>query len=270
MEHEATASPARLPHPQSIRAVFFDVGFTMLAPHPSVVEIAVRVCAARGTPVEAERLAARFPVAEATLRARARELPWAWSDEATITRLWTEYFTALLQDRLAELGASEAEACVRDVVRAYDGAASYALYPDVLPVLRALKARGLTLGVVSDWGIGLGVILRHHDLVQYFDFAVISAAVRLAKPDPQLFETALRRANAIGDYTAHIGDSYVLDVLGARAAGIAAVLLDRAQRHDPRTLDCPVVSDLYGLLDLLEIPRPRAADQKPDRGANPE
>jgi putative hydrolase of the HAD superfamily len=259
METRGNVGAARLDHPQAIRAVFFDVGFTMLAPHPSIVEIVARACAERGTPVDIERLAAQLPAAEASLRQRARERPWAWSDESTIAQMWTMYFTVLLQESLRELAPDEAAACVRDVVQAYDRAASYALYPDAIPVLQTLKERGFTLGVISDWGIGLGLILRHHDLVQYFDFAVISAAVRLAKPDPQLFETALRRADAIGDYAVHIGDSYVLDVLGARAAGITPVLLDREQRQDRRTLDCLVVSDLYGLLDLLEVPRPAAS-----------
>lgn len=255
-EHEEQIHPTHLEHPQSVRAVFFDAGFTMLAPHPSVIEIAARVCAERGTPIDAERLEANLPAAERSLRARARELPWAWSDEATIAAMWTNYFTVLLGESLAEMSAGEAEACVRDVVQAYEHSTSYALYPDVIPALRALKARGLTLGVISDWGVGLGLILRHHDLVQYFDFAVVSAAVRLAKPDPKLFETALHRADAIGDYALHIGDSYVLDVLGARAAGITPVLIDRNRQHDPSRLDCLVVNDLYGLLDLLEVPRP--------------
>jgi putative hydrolase of the HAD superfamily len=260
------AAGARLEHPQSIRAVFFDAGFTLLAPHPSIVEIAVRTCAERGTPVEAAVVEARLPIAETSLRQRARERPWAWSDNAAITQMWTEYFTVLLRESLGHLPREEAEACVRDVVRAYETAANYALYPDVLPVLRALKARGYTLGVISDWGIGLGLILRHHDLVQYFDFAVISAAVRLAKPDPQLYETALRRADAIGDYAVHIGDSYVLDVLGARAAGITPILLDRARRYDAQALDCLVVFDLYGLLDLLEVPRPDLSGESAGHG----
>jgi FMN phosphatase YigB (HAD superfamily) len=100
----------------------------------------------------------------------------------------------------------------------------------------------------------LGLILRHHDLIEYFDFAVISAAVRRSKPDPALFQTALTRANAIADYAIHVGDAYLLDVLGARAAGITPVLLDRERRYDAALLDCPVIDDLYGLLALLELP----------------
>lgn len=253
-----SAAPTHLAHPQSIRAVFFDAGFTMLAPHPSTLDIVVRVLAERGLQMDTQRLAEQLPTAEAALRRRAREQPAAWGDSATIDRMWTEYFTVLLEPVLSHAAEEERMAAVRDVVRAYDDATSYALYPDVLPVLQTLKEHGLTLGVISDWGIGLTRILRHHDLIAYFDFAVISAAVRLAKPDPQLFETALHRADAIGDYAVHIGDSYILDVLGARAAGITPILLDRGHRTEGQELDCLVVNDLYGLLDLLELPRPVA------------
>lgn len=241
-------------YPQSVRAVFFDVGNTLLAPHPSVVEIVYDVCARRGTPVAADCLHEHAPRAEATLRHAAKANPQTWSDERAIQSIWIAYFTELLRRCLTDASPQEIDDCARECQRTFDSAGSYALYDDVVPVLDTLHGRELTLGVISDWGIGLGLILRHHDLVRYFDFAVISAAVRLAKPDPAFFDTALRRADAIPDYALHIGDSYVLDVLGARAAGITPVLLDRAGAIDPADVDCAVVRDLYGLLDLLEIP----------------
>ena len=245
-----------LPYPQSIRAVFFDVGYTLLAPHPSVVEIVTLYCAEHHLPVERACVEAHLPEAEAELRRLVRDDPFTWSDEHAITAVWLAYFTALLRPCLPEAGGDELARHVLGLQQIFDGATSYALYPDVVPVLKTLTARNLTLGVISDWGIGLGLILRHHDLVQYFSFAVISAALRRAKPDPDLFATALRRADAIPDYALHIGDSYPLDVLGARAAGITPVLLDRNGRVDPAAMDCLVVRDLYGLLDALEIPRP--------------
>ena len=241
-------------HPQSIRTVFLDVGFTLLAPHPSVVEIAVSVCASLGCAVDRERLTAALPEAETTLRAMAAADTALWSDERAIRRLWTAYFTVLLSAALPPDQACERERLVTAVVEAFEHASSYRLYPDVVPALKRLRGHGLQLGVISDWGIGLGLILRHHDLIDYFDFAVVSAAVRHSKPDPALFQTALARANAIPDYAVHVGDAYLLDVLGARAAGITPVLLDRERRCDAALLDCPVIYDLYGLLTLLEIP----------------
>jgi HAD superfamily hydrolase (TIGR01549 family) len=244
--------------PQAVRAVFFDAGYTLLSPHPSVPDIVLGVCAERGLPISRECLDEHLPEAEAHLRGLVRANPTTWSDDATITATWTSYFTELLRPCL-QVDTAEVAATARHAQRVFDDASSYALFPDVLPVLGALKRRDLTLGIISDWGIGLGLILRHLDLVRYFDFAVISASVRMAKPNPALFETALRRADAIPDYAVHIGDSYVLDVLGARAAGITPILLDRASTLDPAVLDCLVVSDLYGLLDALEVPRPTAS-----------
>jgi putative hydrolase of the HAD superfamily len=249
---QAPALARRLAQPQSVRAVFFDVGYTLLAPHPSVLDIVSQVCADRGQPVSRACLESQLPEAQAYLRAEVRGAPQTWADDRAITAIWAGYFAVLLRACL-DASAPSFDETVAAVRQVYEHHTSYAVFPDVVPVLRLLHARGLTLGVISDWGIGLGTILHQHGLNQYFDFAVVSAALRHAKPHPWLFETALRRANTIADYALHIGDSYVLDVLGARAAGIEAVLIDRPGTLDSATVDVPVVRDLYGLLDLLEV-----------------
>jgi putative hydrolase of the HAD superfamily len=251
-------APRELENAQAIQAIFFDVGFTLLAPHPSVTQIVLDACKRQGVEVGVECLRQQQTQAEAHLRQMAREHPWTWGDEAAINAIWTSYFTEMLGSCLADQ-PERLEACVGETVRAFDDAGNYALYPDVLPCLRTLHAEGLTLGVISDWGVSLSLTLRHHDLISYFDFAVISAQARRAKPDPQLFQTALERANTIPDYALHIGDSYVLDVLGARSVGITPVLLDRRKAHDPAQLDCLVAATLYDLLDWLGIPRPPEA-----------
>lgn len=247
------ASPYRLAQPQSIRAIFFDVGFTLLEPAPSVIDIAATTCARLGIAVDRACLEANLPAAEASLRRRVRAEPQTWGDNTAIEQIWRDYYTAMLGPCFTGKLARKLKPTVEEVCREFELYTSYALYPDVAPVLRALHARDYTLGVISDWGIGLGPILHEHGLNRYFDFAVISAALRHAKPSPWLFETALRRADAIADYAVHVGDSYVLDMLGARAMGIAGVLIDRPGKIDPADVDVPVVRDLYGLLDLLEI-----------------
>ena len=248
------AATRRIEHPQAIRAVFFDVGFTLLAPHPSVPEVVSSVCARRGTPVQKSCLEKNLPHAEAVFAALTQANPETWGDDQAINEVWRAYFLELLRPCLVGIPGEDVRACAQEAQRTFDEATSYSLYSDAHPVLERLKAHGLTLGVISDWGISLGVILRHHDLTQYFDFAVISATLRRAKPDPFLYQTALQRADAIPDYAVHIGDSYVRDVLGARAAGIAGVMIDRSHTIQPETVDCPLVYDLYGLLDLLELP----------------
>jgi putative hydrolase of the HAD superfamily len=142
--------------------------------------------------------------------------------------------------------------CVADALRAFDGPAAWEPYPDVRPALELLHGR-YTLGIISDWGISLGSILRAHDLLGDLDFLVVSATSRRAKPDPALFDLALQRADALGDYTVYIGDSYVQDILGARAASIHPILIDRRARLDPAALDCPVIHGLDELPALLGL-----------------
>ncbi|HEY7835570.1 MAG TPA: HAD-IA family hydrolase [Ktedonobacterales bacterium] len=251
----ASELPARrgLAQPQSVRAIFFDVGYTLLEPAPSVVDIAAQTVARMGFDVDRACLDAQLPAAEESLRRTVKAAPQTWGDNQAIAGIWQAYYTALLRPCFTGKLAPKLRAAVDEVCRVFEEYTSYAPYPDVVPVLRLLHARDYTLGVISDWGIGLGPILHAHGLNHYFDFAVVSAALRHAKPHPWLFETALRRADAIPDYAVHIGDSYVLDILGARTAGIAGVLIDRRGTLNPANVDVPVVRDLYGLLDLLEI-----------------
>jgi HAD superfamily hydrolase (TIGR01549 family) len=189
----------------------------------------------------------------------AREDPLTWGDEQAISRIWYRYFLELLRPCL---GSDETELtkAADAVQRAFDEASSYAPYADVQSALRALHQHGLKLGVISDWGVALSVILRHFEMTQYFDFTVISATARRAKPDPALYQLAVERADVAPDYALHVGDSYIRDVLGARAVGINPILIDRAQMLSEGVPDCPLVYDLYELLDLLEIPRPASVE----------
>lgn len=259
MNHRAKRNMRWFPQPQAIQAVFFDVGFTLLETSPSIPVVVQRVMEQRGTQVSLDCLQRSLPQAEAHFGRLTREAPHTWGDEQEIARVWQSYFTELLRPCLSHLEREALAEAALEVQREFDRADSYALYPDVKPALGALTAAGLKLGVISDWGIALGLILRHFDLTQYFDFAVISATARLAKPDPGLYTLALRRADVIPDYAVHVGDSYVRDVLGARVAGITGVLIDRARQIAERDVDCPLVYDLYELLDTLGVKRPPEA-----------
>ncbi len=247
-----------LPHPQAIQAVFFDVGNTLLDPYPSIPAVVRDTLNRRGTPIEITCLEKALPAAEALFVELAREDPLTWGDEQAISRIWYRYFLELLRPCLGDDEGTLAEAAGA-AQRAFDEASSYAPYPDVRLALRALHQRGLKLGVISDWGVALSVILGRFELTQYFDFTVISATARRAKPDPALYQLAVERANVTPDYALHVGDSYIRDVLGARAVGINPILIDRARMLSEGVPDCPLVYDLYELLDLLEIPRPNGA-----------
>ncbi len=122
-------------------------------------------------------------------------------------------------------------------------------YPESRPVLETLRGRGYALGVISNATEELLDRLRDMELAGYFDSITYSQEAGANKPDPVIFRLALDRAGCGPEETMHVGNTYDADVLGARNAGIAPVLVDRDDRQPDA--DCPRVRDLRGVLDLL-------------------
>jgi REG-2-like HAD superfamily hydrolase len=246
----------KLEQPQSIRTVFFDAGFTLLHPSPSILVVCQQVCQQHGLYVDLNHLQQGIEGAKNFHFRQFQSNRYIWADEQAITEFWFSYYRSLLQPLIAEHDEKYLDQLIRAIAEEFEKHTNWQLYPDVKPTLEAFRAKGYNLGVISDWNIALGPLLRLFDLTQYFDCLIISAVARHAKPSPNLYDMALERANAIPDYTIHIGDSYIHDVLGARSVGITPILLDRADTLTENKVDCLLVHSLYELLDLLEINRP--------------
>jgi FMN phosphatase YigB (HAD superfamily) len=99
--------------------------------------------------------------------------------------------------------------------------------PGVDDALRALRERGVHIGIVCDVGItpstGLRRLLEHHGLLAYFDGWSFSDEVGWFKPAPAIFEHALGYLGTQPAQTAHIGDITRTDVAGALAMGMTAI-----------------------------------------------
>lgn len=167
-----------------------------------------------------------------------------------------------LRDRCAAIVARELAADVAGLPGAEIRAAMleafrFPAYPEVAAVLGALRATGARLVVVSNWDVSLHEALETAGLTPLLDGAVTSAQAGVAKPDPALLRHALATGPPVaGDRVLMVGDTPP-DVLAARAAGVAAVLVDRfgAVRPDaPLVLGPPpavLLPDLRGLTDLV-------------------
>jgi putative hydrolase of the HAD superfamily len=101
-------------------------------------------------------------------------------------------------------------------------------FADVEPALVALRGRGLRLVVVSNWDCSLAEWLDRAGIGGLVDATVSSAVVGAAKPAPAAFEAGLELAGCSAAEAVHVGDSVENDVAGARAAGLRAILVQRA------------------------------------------
>ena len=118
--------------------------------------------------------------------------------------------------------------------------------------LARLRQAGLKLAVVSNSDGRVEQALAAAGIRHYFDVVIDSALIGVEKPDPRIFHAALEALGVAPEEALYVGDLYDIDVLGARAAGLDAVLL--AGPEDTTGLDCRVTASIPELVDDLLSP----------------
>ena len=98
--------------------------------------------------------------------------------------------------------------------------------PDVQPALERLRSHGVKLAVVSNANGVVKRVFERTGLFRYFDVICDSFVEGVEKPDPRFFPLVLERTGSRAETTVHVGDLYYVDVVGARRAGLRALLLD--------------------------------------------
>ena len=218
------------------KAITFDVGGTLIEPWPSVGQIYAEAASRHGYPnISAELLKQRFIAAWHEMKdfnyARAE---WASLVDATfrglIENLPSETFFPELYEQFGR----------PDVWR---------VFPDVLPVVETLAARGLKLGIISNWDERLRPLLRELQLHKYFDPVVISCEIGCCKPERRIFEAAADKLGVPVSNILHVGDNVSNDRDGALNAGFQACLLIRGPQG-------PDAAPIHSLHDLVPQHRP--------------
>ena len=108
------------------------------------------------------------------------------------------------------------------------------LYPEVIEVLAQLRSR-FDLAVVSNFDGRLRVILEQLGVTQFFSHIFLSSELGADKPDPLIYERALKLSGLAPNETLHVGDDPVRDWQGAKAAGLSLFRLER-RRNSLRDL----------------------------------
>jgi putative hydrolase of the HAD superfamily len=226
------------PADPTIRAVFFDAGNTLIRMNYAVIAAEL---GRHGFSVAADA------VQRAEWRARVRlddeVLSRSGPGDSTENRSTAERYLGYLLDGLgiADPATVEKIAAWR---RTYNPPVGVwdTVDPDAAPALAEVRRAGLRAAVISNSNGSVRSILESLGLAGHLDFVVDSAEVGVEKPDPRIFELALAQGRVAPGEAVYIGDLYSIDVRGARAAGMRAVLLDPGGHWGSR--DCPMARDL--------------------------
>jgi len=220
------------------QAILFDVGGTLLNvvrdPHTTAIEAIAHLgdLSAAEFAVAIQKVVEEWRAADG--RPEVEDLPETWVDHNRRALMLTGF-----------AGNIVVAAQIMEDVFLSEG---LEVYPDVVRAVTALASRGYKMGVVSNWPATLESTLQQFGLGRFFPVIVASGTVGYAKPHPHIFRIAADRMGVDPQDVLYVGDSVEQDVMGARAAGMNVVLLDRVSRHESYQ---PKVQSLVQLLELL-------------------
>lgn len=230
----------------AINAVFFDAAGTLIKPVRKVGESYAVTAAKYGVNVSSVELNSRFHIAFES----AAPLAFPNVESSAIDSLERQWWKTLVRKVFEPWEPFERfDGFFDDLFDYFSHPQAWTLFPEVRNALAALKQRGMTLAVISNFDSRLINILHGLDAARWFEEIYVSSRVGHAKPDRRIFEVALRRHGLAAANAAHVGDSEKNDWHGANAAGLKGLLVDRSQtpsRAEGR------ISDLQQILDHLE------------------
>jgi len=221
-----------------LRAVVFDVDFTIARPGPDLGPEGYRRLGARyGLDLDP----ARYDDARRAALADLHRHPELDHDE----EVWVR-FTQRIVEGMG--GDGDTYGCAVEMTRAWEHAHHFDLFDDVLPTLAWLRGRGLRLGLLSNTARDLDLFVAHHGLS--VDAVLTSRLHGKTKPHEAIFLRMLELLCVSPGEAAMVGDTLEDDVEGAIAVGMRAVLVDRDGRYPGRD---GRLDDLRGLGVVLGL-----------------
>lgn len=232
-----------------IRAILFDVYGTIAGWRPSRYLLQKRACdeLGLGAAVTPEGILRGYARADAFMAAENASRPIRLRDEKGKAAFFSEYERLVLQGCGITISPDQALAIFN---RLRKTPSSLVPFDDVVPTLRVLRERGLTLGLISNIDQRGADLMSDLGLSSRLDFAVTSWEIGAEKPDPRVFQAALDRAQVVANEAVMVGDQPGSDIIGAVQAGIAAILIDRDGNH-PGYDACPRITSLEDLPPLI-------------------
>ena len=231
-----------------IKAIFFDFYNTLVRFWPPLDQIQQASCQEFGFHIEAEAISYGYSVADLYFNRENEIKPLAMRTEEERLDFFARYEQILLENA----GLSVTLDLARQIwLVAISVPKDFIAFDDSVSSLERLKNQGYQLGVISNLRRDMDQLCNDLHMSPFLDFCLTSAEVGAEKPDPAIFVAALERAGVKPAEAVHVGDQPRSDLVGARGAGLHAVLLDRGNWHGDVD-NCVRISQLSELDELLE------------------
>ncbi len=226
-----------------IKAVFFDLYHTIVGYDPPREETLAATLEREGHPVSHKQLRRPLVAADEFFYRETSKKALKDRDEAETRSLWGAYHEVVLK----EAGIAPTDALVSRIIEEMRKTKyELKLFSDVLPALGELTGRGLRLGLISNADRDISPLLEKLGVLSFLKVRLTSQEAGASKPNPVIFRKGAERLGVSPAESLYVGDQWVVDVQGARGAGMKALLLDRGGYFE----EVPQSEKISSLLDL--------------------
>ncbi len=230
-----------------IKAVFFDLYHTLVRYEPPQEELEAKVLKDFGIDVSPEVFRRPFIKADEFIYQEIARRPLSQRSQEEKMALYAQYQGIVLK----EAGIEASEKLVLGLLgKMQQFKMKLVLFDDVAPSLNDLKGMGLILGLISNVEKDMTTTLDELRLPSWLDIVVTSQDSGFNKPQPEIFQEALKQAGVQPSEAVYVGDQYQVDCIGANRAGMKGVLLDRHGYFEEIT-DCPRIRSLTEVAEHL-------------------
>ena len=230
-----------------IRAVFFDLYNTLVSYDPPREEIQAAVLKDFGIEVSPEALRRPIMTADDFIYQEHARSPLSKRSKEETMALYAQYHGIVLR----EAGLEASQELIAGILKKWmHFDLKMVLFDDVIPALTHLRELGLILGLISNVDRDITPLYQELGLSAWLQVVVTSQEVGFNKPQPEIFQEALKQAGVKPSEAIYVGDQHQIDVVGANEAGMRGILLDRGGYFEGVT-DSPRIHSLTQVAEYL-------------------
>jgi len=230
-----------------IKAVFFDFYNTLVGYDPPQEVLEARVLRDFGIDVSPEIFRRPLVIADEFIYREHARFPISKRSKEERGALYAQYQGIMLK----EAGIDASPELIAGILgKLMKLNLKLVLFDDVMPALARLRGLGLILGLISNVDRDITPICQELGLSAMLQVVVTSQDVGFNKPQPEIFQAALKQTKVKPSEAIYVGDQHQVDVVGANAAGMRGILLDRHDYFGEIT-DCPRIRSLTEVTEHL-------------------
>jgi putative hydrolase of the HAD superfamily len=203
-----------------VRGVVFDAVGTLIHPHPDAFTVYAETGCGFGSRLQVPAIRSAFQLAFARQEEIDRGTSWRTSESREIQR-WRAIVAEVLPD------VTDREGCFQALFAHFARPTSWRPASGAEQVLQQLRARGLPVGLASNFDHRLVTVVKGFAMFGHFQSVIISSEIGWRKPAKQFFDAVCGAMGFAAHELAYVGDDLKNDFAGATQAGMKAIFAAR-------------------------------------------